>query len=187
MKRFVTTALVAVTVGVVLANVAGAQSPIKDMGNSKRSLSPFEDVATKLAPKRSQSPFEDVAKPQRPVKNIGKVRTVYIQCAANGLNLDANPRKAGEVYLWGPNGGSPQQWRLKDAGDGLYYIQSASNGLFLTSAELRNVYLEEDLLAVLPHDDVAKRVANSQKWRLTDVPGEKGSLGSGLHYIQNKY
>src|SRR5262245_18106642 len=105
MKRFVTTALVAITVGVALANIAGAQRPIKDIGNPKRSPSPFEDVAKKLgdgaAPKRSLSPFEDVAKKlgdaaapapsttQRPAKLIGKPRK-YIQCAANSLNLDAN-------------------------------------------------------------------------------------------------
>jgi hypothetical protein len=119
---------------------------------------------------------------QKPVKKIGKRRAEYIQCAANGLNLDANPRKAGEVYLWGPNGGSPQQWHLSDAGNGEYYIRSASNGLYLTG-------MDDASVSLLPYTSQTERIAkygplrHRQKWSLRAVPGEKGSLGSGLYYI----
>jgi endo-1,4-beta-xylanase len=123
----------------------------------------------------------DVAHAQKPVKNIGKAREEYIQSARSGLNLDADTTTKGngaKVQLWQSNGAAQQKWRLKDAGGGLYYIQSVNNGL----------YLDADTTTKGNGAKVQLWQFNGQaqqKWRLTSVPGEKGSLGSGLHYIQS--
>lgn len=95
-----------------------------------------------------------------------------IENVASGKSLDVKQEDKRTVQQWATHGASHQQWDVEDAGNGYYWLRSATDGKVLDFAENR----ARDGVNLIVAD---KRNSDYQLWKINDA-------GNGQYTIVSK-